>query len=101
MFLISQNIDSYNIDLPDNAVFRINLAWCNNLDELKIKLEKNKEMKFFIDLPIGRIKPPNNKYSLDEMVPILESHSQIKYFAVSNVASVRTPPVGGNSKLIL
>ena len=87
MFLISQNIDSYNIDLPENAVFRINLAWCNNLDELKIKLEKNKEMKFFIDLPIGRIKPPNNRYSLDEIVPIVQEFSNIHYFAISNVES--------------
>jgi citrate lyase beta subunit len=36
-------------------------------------------------LPQGRIKPPNNKYSLEEMIPILESNKQIKYFAVSNV----------------
>jgi len=73
MFLISQNIDSYNLKLPENSVFRINLAWCNNLDELKSKLEKNKEMKFFIDLPIGRLKPPNNRYSLEEIVPIAKN----------------------------
>ena len=60
MFLISQNIDSYNVKLPENSVFRINLAWCNNLDELKLKLRKYKKIIFFIDLPIGRIKPPHN-----------------------------------------
>ena len=87
MFLISQNIDSYDVKLPENSVFRINLAWCNNLDELKLKLEKNKEMKFFIDLPIGRIKPPNNRYSLEEIVPIAQKFSNIHYFAISNVES--------------
>ena len=87
MFLISQNIDSYNLKLPENSVFRINLAWCNNLDELKSKLEKNKEMKFFIDLPIGRLKPPNNRYSLEEIVPIAKKFSNIHYFAISNVES--------------
>ena len=40
-----------------------------------------------MDLPIGRIKPPNNKYNLKELIPILESNKQIKYFAVSNVES--------------
>ena len=86
MFLISQNIKNhYNFKLPDDVILRINLAWCNCLDELKDKLSDDKDSKFFLDLPQGRIKPPNNKYSLDEMVPILESHSQIKYFAVSNV----------------
>ena len=87
MLLISQNIESYNIKLPENTVFRINMAWCNNLKELENKLNKNKEMKFFIDLPIGRIKPPNNKYTLDEIIPIIKSKSNIQYFAVSNVES--------------
>jgi len=87
MLVISQNIESYNIKLPENTVFRINMAWCNNLKELENKLNKNKEMKFFIDLPIGRIKPPNNKYTLDEIIPIIKSNSNIQYFAVSNVES--------------
>ena len=87
MLIISQNIESYNIKLPENTVFRINMAWCNSLIELESKLNKNKEMKFFIDLPIGRIKPPNNKYTLDEMIPIIKSNSNIQYFAVSNVES--------------
>ena len=87
MLLISQNIESYNIKLPENTVFRINMAWCNSLKELENKLNKNKEMKFFIDLPIGRIKPPNNKYTLDEIIPIIKSNSNIQYFAVSNVGS--------------
>ena len=87
MLLISQNIESYNIKLPENTVFRVNMAWCNNLKELENKLNKNKEMKFFIDLPIGRIKPPNNKYTLDEIIPIIKSNSNIQYFAVSNVES--------------
>ena len=86
MLLISQNIKNhYNLEFPDDVVLRINLAWCNNLEELKEKLTNEKNTKFFLDLPQGRIKPPNNKYSLEEMIPILESNKQIKYFAVSNV----------------
>ena len=86
MLLISQNIkNQYNLEFPDDVVLRINLAWCNNLEELKEKLSNEKNAKFFLDLPQGRIKPPNNKYSLEEMIPILESNKQIRYFAVSNV----------------
>ena len=86
MLLISQNIKNYyNFKLPDDVVLRINLAWCNSLDELEKIISNVKDSKLFLDLPQGRIKPPNNKYSLDEMVPILESNPQIKYFAVSNV----------------
>jgi citrate lyase beta subunit len=86
MLLISQNIKNYyNFKLPDDVVLRINLAWCNSLDELEKIILKTKDSKLFLDLPQGRIKPPNNKYSLDEMVPILESNPQIEYFAVSNV----------------
>ena len=86
MLLISQNIKNhYNLEFPDDVVLRINLAWCNSLEELKEKLSNEKNTKFFLDLPQGRIKPPNNKYSLEEMIPILESNKQIKYFAVSNV----------------
>jgi len=88
MLLISQNIKNhYNLEFPDDVVLRINLAWCNSLEELKEKLSNEKNTKFFLDLPQGRIKPPNNKYSLDEMIPILESNKQIMYFAVSNVES--------------
>ena len=86
MLLISQNIKNhYNLEFPDDVVLRINLAWCNSLEELKEKLSNEKNAKFFLDLPQGRIKPPNNKYSLDEMIPILESNKQIRYFAISNV----------------
>ena len=48
MLLISQNIDSYDIKVPDDTVFRINMAWCNSLKELEEKLEKGKLNKFFI-----------------------------------------------------
>ncbi len=76
---------NYDLTLPKDAVFRINLAWCNSLEELEVKLAKNKKSEFFIDLPIRRIKPPNNNYSLEDMLPIIEANPCIKYLAVSNV----------------
>ena len=87
MLLVSQNAGNYNIRLPDDAVFRINLAWCNSIAELEEKLVNNKQSDFFIDLPVGRIKPPNNRYTLDDIIPILEKNENVKFFAVSNVES--------------
>ena len=84
MLLISQNMGNYDLKLPKNTILRINLAWCNTLNELKVILAKNKESEFFIDLPIGRVKLPNNRYSLDDLIPIVESNKQIKYFTEDN-----------------
>jgi len=87
MRIFSQNLTNYNISLPENAIFRINLAWINTLDELKSLLKKHANSKIFLDLPIGRTKPPNNKYTFDDLITILISNKNIKYFAISNVNS--------------
>jgi len=87
MLIASQNITNYDVNLPDDVIFRINLAWINDLETLRNILEKYQNHSIFIDLPKNRTKPPNNKYSMDEIKPILESYSNIKYFAISNVDS--------------
>ena len=87
MLIISQNLSNYDISIPDDSVFRINLAWINNLDELKILLTKHSNHKIFLDLPINRTKPPNNTYTLNDLIPILQSNSNVKYIAISNVNS--------------
>ena len=38
-------------------------------------------------MPKGRVKPPNNKYSLDDLIPVILSYKQVKYFAISNIES--------------
>ena len=85
MLIISQNATDYDLDFPKDAILRINLAWCNSLDELETILKKNSDYGIFVDLPIGRLKPPNNRYTLNEIIPILESYDNIKFFAISNV----------------
>ena len=87
MLIISQNLTNYELDIPQDVIFRINLAWINNLKELKAILEKHRTRKIFLDLPANRTKPPNNKYSIDELAPIIKSNQNIKYFAVSNINS--------------
>ena len=87
MRIISQNVTNYGIEVPKDTIFRINLAWCNSIDELKATLQKHRDNKIFLDLPVKRIKTPNNRYTLDDLIPIILSHQQIKYFAISNVES--------------
>ena len=87
MLIVSQNLTNYDIELPENVIYRINLAWINDLETLKDILDKHKNHSIFLDLPKNRTKPPNNKYSMDEMKPILEKFQNIKYFAISNVDS--------------
>lgn len=87
MIIASQNLANFNIDLPSDVVFRINLAWVSSVDELIKILKTHHDKKIFLDLPIGRLKPPNNKYSMDDLIPIINEFTQIRYFAVSNVES--------------
>ena len=87
MRIFSQNIINYGIPVPENSILRINLAWINSIEELELILQKNNNSDIFLDLPVGRTKPPNNKYSFDDIVLILQKNENIKYFAISNVNS--------------
>ena len=33
MLIVSQNLTNYEMDIPHDAIFRVNLAWINNLKE--------------------------------------------------------------------
>ena len=85
MLLISQNITNFNFPIPENAVFRINLAWINELNDLNELLKKYPTRQIFLDLPINRTKPPNNRYTFEELIEILKNNLNIKYLAISNV----------------
>ena len=87
MRIISQNVTNFGIEVPKDTIFRINLAWCSSIKQLKDILDAHKNNSIFLDLPIKRIKPPNNKYTLDDLIPVISSYNQIKYFAISNVES--------------
>ena len=87
MRIISQNVTNFGIEVPKDTIFRINLAWCSSVKQLRDILDTHKNNSIFLDLPIKRIKPPNNKYTLDDLIPVISSYNQIKYFAISNVES--------------
>ena len=88
MLILSQNLSNYDFPITENCLYRINLAWVNSIDDLKILLDKHKRHLIFLDLPVGRTKPPNNSYSLENLIEILNNYTNIKYLAISNVHSV-------------
>jgi len=75
------------MNLPKDTIFRINMAWCDSINEFENILNQHKNNYFFVDLPIKRIKPPNNNYTIEDLIPIIKSHDHIRYFAISNVES--------------
>ena len=87
MLIVSQNLTNYDIPIPKDAIFRVNLAWCDSIDELKNILKKYLDIEIFLDLPTKRIKPPNNRYTIEDLIPIINSNKQIHYLAISNVES--------------
>jgi len=74
------------MSFPNETVIRINLAWIENLTKLE-KLLSSFSNEIYLDLPVGRTKPPNNNYSVDELKKIILAHKNIKYLAISNVES--------------
>ena len=87
MLIISQNLTNYDIPIPKGAIFRVNLAWCDSIDQLNDILKKHSNTRIFLDLPIKRIKPPNNRYEIEDLVSVINSNDQIRYLAISNVES--------------
>ena len=87
MRIFSQNITNYNIPIPEKSILRINLAWINTIEDLEVVLKKHIDSDIFLDLPIGRTKPPNNKYSFEDLIIILTTNKNIKFLAISNVNS--------------
>ena len=88
MLIFSQNLANYGFPIPQDAIFRVNLAWINSLKELEVVLKNQRSHQIFLDLPANRTKPPNNKYDINDLIPIIRANSNIKYFAVSNIHSV-------------
>ncbi len=86
MLLISQNLWNYDIALPEDTVMRINLAWVDDLAELA-EMVSSVPNDVFLDVPTGRKKPPNNRYTLEQFAAVLARHPNIRYVAISNVES--------------
>ena len=87
IIVVSQNLLKYNIDIPLDAVLRVNLAWHKDLDSIKELLEEYEAYRILLDVPIGRKKPPNFEHSFKNVIELIEEFSNIEYAAISNVES--------------
>ena len=74
-----------------NTVVRINLAWQASQEELEEDLKYLEDFTgrvsgdIFLDVPIGRAKPPLHRWSSGDVVEIVKRHENIRYVGVSNV----------------
>ena len=75
------------MDIPDNAVIRVNLAWARDINYLRGELFEGLKNDIFLDLPIGRKKPPNTKFDISELKELIKEFDRVKYFAISNIES--------------
>jgi len=87
IIVVSQNLLKYNIDVPLNAILRVNLAWHKNLNSVKELLGEYEAYRIFLDVPIGRKKPPNFEHSFKGIIELIKEFSNIEYVAISNVES--------------
>ena len=85
IIVVSQNLLKYNIDIPSDAVLRVNLAWHEDLNSVRELLEEYESWRIFLDVPIGRKKPPNFEHSFKEITRFIKEFSNIEYVAISNV----------------
>ena len=76
------------MNFPPDTVLRINMAWIDDLNDLTKLLEGFKN-DVFLDLPTGRQKPPNNRYSFTDLSEVINKFKIIKYFAISNVETTK------------
>lgn len=85
MLLVSSHVlDCGEIQLPERTVIRVNLAWLTGYKMACMKLEQIKH-DIFLDNPTDRVKPPSNKYTMSDIMGLMNKFPNIKYLAVSNV----------------
>ena len=88
LLIISQNLTKSDLHLPKHAILRINLAWHKDLESIKTMLAEYPDNEIFIDIPVGRKKPPNHSHDAEEIAEIVNSFENVKYVAISNVEKV-------------
>ena len=90
IFVVSQNLLKSGLPFPEHVILRINLAWHKDLDSVRSMLEGYKNREMFLDIPIGRKKPPNHDHNIEHIAEIANSYSNVEYVAISNVEEAST-----------
>lgn len=84
-FIVSQNLVKSGMRLPDHTILRVNLAWHKDLDSVRSMLNEHGDSDIFLDIPVGRKKPPNHDHDLDDIAEMANVTHNVKYVAISNV----------------
>jgi len=87
VLILSQNLTNHDFPIPNDVIFRVNMAWCDSIQEFETILKKHTKNPIFVDLPINRVKPPDNRYTIEDLISIINSYKQIHFLAISNVES--------------
>ena len=85
LIVISQNMLKYGVGIPDDVVLRVNLAWHKDLRSAGELLHKYHDCKIFLDVPIGRKKPPSFNHELEDISELVKDYWNVKYVAISNI----------------
>lgn len=85
LFIASQNLLKTGMKLPEGAVLRINLAWHKDLVSVRRMIDEYRDRQIFLDIPIGRKKPPNHNHDIDQIAEIVNACANVAYVAISNV----------------
>lgn len=87
MKVISQNLLKYDVEISEDAMFRFNLAWHNDLKLVAKLLHSDdfKDSRIFLDVPIGRRKPPNYEHDINDVAAMVSGCKNIEYVAISNI----------------
>ena len=88
-FIISQNLVKSDLKLPMHAILRVNLAWHKDLDSVKTMLDKYRGNDVFLDIPIGRKKPPNHNHDVDDIANTANEFANVRYVGISNVENIK------------
>lgn len=91
LIVISQNMLRYHVGLLNEdaggtvVALRVNLAWHKDISSAGELLRKYKDCKIFLDVPLGRKKPPNFEHDLDSIRTLVTLYGNIEYVAISNI----------------
>ena len=85
MIVISNHVKTIGMEIPKDAVVRINVAWVESKETLHRILNENANNSVWLDYPTGRNKPPKPVLTLSETINFCKVYGNlIKYFAFSN-----------------
>lgn len=84
-FIVSHYIlDAEELQITDDVIVRINVAWLRNEQELE-RIVSNEFRRIYLDYPTGRTKPPQPEISLERTIQLANKYvDKVHFFAYSN-----------------